>query len=224
VFHEPFPLNTKPEMVETPGWFKQWRATVEATLPTYRILERCLTEGGAVAEAVAFEDSPDAEFIASGISGMGPDHPAIARHGRYVMWGFHGSPEKMTETGRRLLLNVIAYADRMRDAELLVRRQTAPRAFARVPLEDRDYVHGVPGEWLRVDPDARRLGVPNNSAAFLEAIRDRLRRDPADALAHALRERYVPQAPKVGFVPWLDANRELLFFSDWGGYRWLLRR
>ena len=55
-------------------------------------------------------NSIDAELIATGPSGKGPNRGAIVRHGRYILWGFEGPVANMTEDGRRLFVNTICYA------------------------------------------------------------------------------------------------------------------
>src|SRR5262245_794959 len=61
----------------------------------------------------------------------GPDYAAVARHGSVVMWGFHCMPETLTDAGRRLYLNTLAYAVKHKGALV----ETLRLRPARVDLE-----------------------------------------------------------------------------------------
>ncbi len=78
---------------------------------------------------------------------------------------------------------------------------------------------------FHLDEDARKLGVSNRSAEMLDAITTRLGADPDDPVGQRLLKRYVrPEgfASAGEFKSWLHQNREFLFFSDVGGYRWFV--
>lgn len=171
-----------------------------------------------------FEDAPDAEIIAGGIHTRHPDAPAIARHGAFVSWGFEGTPARMTETGRRLFLNVLAYAYAHRGQQPRVLVQTKAREFSRLLPADRPFAAAAGDENPRVDEEAKTLGVANDSPLFLTTLAERLEHDATDPLARALVGRYLPDAPVDGFRAWLGEHEGDLFFSDWGGYRWYSRR
>src|SRR5262249_25470717 len=54
---------------------------------------------------------------------------AVARHGRFLMWGFWGAPEHMTDAGRALLANCISYIAAFKDAPIETLAMTNPRDF-----------------------------------------------------------------------------------------------
>ncbi|MHC5080412.1 MAG: hypothetical protein ACYTHN_15475, partial [Planctomycetota bacterium] len=64
-------------------------------------------------------NSVDAELIAKGLSGKGPERGAIIRHGRFTLWGFEGSVESMTEAGKALFINIVHYAAKQGSAPVL---------------------------------------------------------------------------------------------------------
>jgi len=64
---------------------------------------------GLVSSPYGFEDSPDTEWISSGVNSKGPRSVALGRHGNFFLWGFAGDPSQMTESGRRVFVNAVAY-------------------------------------------------------------------------------------------------------------------
>ena len=90
-------------------------------------------------------------------------------------------------------------------------------AYYRTNLE-RVYREGV----FRIDEELKSLGIASNrTVAALEQLIDVLR-DPAHAKkARLLLDRYTDvsaQSPDK-WRQWLDANRERIYFSDVGGYK-----
>jgi hypothetical protein len=59
-----------------------------------------------------FEKNPDIELISGGANDKAITAAAIWRQGNLLHFGFEQSPDEMNETGRRLLLNSIAYISR----------------------------------------------------------------------------------------------------------------
>lgn len=113
IFRKPFPVAFRTEDTPTPKNFKEWKPTVGDTVPTFRVFDTFdekKDEWGLVTDDSGFEETPDAERILGGINHKGPDYAAIARHGSFVMFGFHARPERLTDEGRRLYLNTLAYA------------------------------------------------------------------------------------------------------------------
>lgn len=113
IFEKPFRVGFKIEDTPTPENFKKWKPSVGPTVPTFPIYVPKKGEDlepGLVTSNAGFEEEPDAEGILGGINMKGPDYFAIARHGSFVMWGFHCTPDQLTDEGRRLYLNTLAYA------------------------------------------------------------------------------------------------------------------
>ena len=72
---------------------------------------------------------------------------------------------------------------------------------------------------------SRKLGLSNRAPAILDALVKRLRDDPDDALGRRLVARYIKldgSSSVEKLQTWLEDNREFLFFSDVGGYRWFV--
>lgn len=64
---------------------------------------------GMVARPWGYEDSPETEYISSGVCAKTLDAVAIGRHGNFFHWGFAASPAFMTEEARPVLANAIVY-------------------------------------------------------------------------------------------------------------------
>ena len=113
IFQKPFPVAFTLEDTPSPDNFKKWSPGFADTLKTFPIFASYVEkqdEPGLVTGNMGFEDVPDAERILGGINMKGPEYASIARHGSFVMFGFHCLPEKFTDAGRKLYLNTLAYA------------------------------------------------------------------------------------------------------------------
>lgn len=80
------------------------------------------------------------------------------------------------------------------------------------------------GRHFEVDEDVRRLGVSNRKLDLLDRCVARLEKGEDAALAHRVLRRYTTEAfGEAGqWRTWPDTNRPRLFFTDTGGYRFLV--
>lgn len=118
IFRGPFTVNLKTTMEPTPEDAKMHASWENKTLPEklemwdvmgdtykkhpdYRI--------GMVARPFGFSDSPDVEYISSGICAKTIDAVAIGRHANFFHWGFAASPRYLTPQARAVLANAIVY-------------------------------------------------------------------------------------------------------------------
>jgi hypothetical protein len=146
IFQGPLPVEMNIQNTPTPTGYFHFAFAKECpkTLPTVAIL---LKEGypppfeelgktppkpddpepGIVTSDVGFLDSPDTESIAGGIHMKGQDYVAIGRQGHVLQWGFYGSPDEMTETGRRVFLNAVYYISTFKGAPILALREQEAR-------------------------------------------------------------------------------------------------
>jgi len=145
IFKGPVPVEMSIQNTPTPPGYFQWAFVKECpkTLPTVAILKKegyppppedvgkkppdFTWEPGVVTSDAGFLDSPDAESIAGGIHMKGPDYISIGRQGHILQWGFYGSPDEMTETGRRIFLNAVYYISTFKGAPILALREQIPR-------------------------------------------------------------------------------------------------
>ena len=83
-----------------------------------------------------------------------------------------------------------------------------------------------PEKWkVSVDADLVDLGASNRKPEFFAAVIARLDKDANDPLAARLITRYLPAgvaASAAGVREFQEHNRQRLFFSDLGGYRWFV--
>ncbi len=134
VFNKPFKVKVKVKVEEwdTPGNYKSRRLVNEPEVgdkvKVWRVQNSGKSYGSVVARRYGFTDSPDAEIIAAGFN-SGKEYGAvgIGRHGNILQWGFSMAPSKMTEPGRRLLVNCIVYIRRFDGRKPLVYRQASHR-------------------------------------------------------------------------------------------------
>ena len=78
---------------------------------------------------------------------------------------------------------------------------------------------------LTVDEDLAKLQLSNRTPAFLDWLLAALAKDESDVAALELARRYLgPEQAKdaTTATAWITANRPYLFFTDTGGYRWLV--
>lgn len=127
ILEGPFPLAIEFEDTPTPDNFRRFDPTVGDTVRTFPVFRSKFSEPGLVTGDHGFEDVPDAERILGGINMKGPGYAAVARHGSFVMWGFQGYADELTDVGRRLFLNVIDYAASRKGAAVETLREWTPR-------------------------------------------------------------------------------------------------
>src|SRR5580765_7436413 len=82
-------------------------------------------------------DGPEFETMCGGINTKQSTHAAIWRQGNLLHFGFEPEPSRLNATGRKLLLNAIAYIARFTADRPLVRQRSpfAPHAGERAPLD-----------------------------------------------------------------------------------------
>jgi hypothetical protein len=106
---------------------------------------------GLVSDPYGFEDSPDCEWISSGINSKGPLSMALGRQGHLFLWGFYGDPSRMTPSAQRVFLNTIVYMKGFDGAPILVREPKHARDYALMYSEMAKSLANDKGaaEWLR---------------------------------------------------------------------------
>src|SRR5262245_29900743 len=112
IFHPPLQPKIELATIMTPDGYKSWEADVPAKLTSWKVQDGELGKSvdyGLVSNPYGFEDSPDAEWISSGVNSKGPKSMALGRHGNWFLWGFAGDPTQMTDSGRQVFLNSICW-------------------------------------------------------------------------------------------------------------------
>ncbi len=164
-------------------------------------------------------NSIDAELIAKGTSGKGPERGAIVRHGPYTLWGFEGPVENMTEEGKALFINTVYYSAKQKDASVLEKKQNSSRDGLFIYLtkkgllgtvqqylpkeakgksieetynwllENRAYLMNT-GRPFEIDELARTMNIPNYKKEYLQRLIVRLRDNPDDVESNKALVRY----------------------------------
>lgn len=137
IFRGPFPVTLTLEERPTPedafhyGYFRD--DPTPKTLPMWRVQTKGYQTDkgfrvGMVARPWGFEDSPDAEYISSGVSQKTLDAVAIGRHGNFLGWGFAASPTYLTPEAQTVFANAVAYIAKFSGQGLLARKYHDRRA------------------------------------------------------------------------------------------------
>lgn len=127
------PYKVKMTMVDrpTPDGAKEFAPLVGETLPETTKMWRVNTKGymtdpgykvGMVSRPWGFEDSPEAEWISSGLCAKSIDAMALGRHGSFFHWGFAGGAADMTEEAKPLFANAIIYISKFAGQHLIARK------------------------------------------------------------------------------------------------------
>ncbi len=117
---------------------------------------------GMVSDPCGFLDSPDCEFMASGLNMKSPEAVAIGRQGNFLLWGFYSPPSDLTPEARHCFVNAICYIKKFDGQVPLVRKTQRGVASARQRalvyaadfkmILDREWFIGTQPESIRKDP------------------------------------------------------------------------
>lgn len=144
IFNGPFEVNltvvdepTPEPIYNFPHHFEGGR--VPETMPMWKVQTYDYTSAdnariGLVSRPGGYEDSPEAEYISSGVCAKSPDAVAIGRHGNFFHWGFAASPADMTEQAKPVLANAIVYISQFAGQTPIARKyndRAATRSYAR---------------------------------------------------------------------------------------------
>ena len=114
-----------------PANFRAYSSILDVpdAVSTLRVLRDPIGKPGYVTAGFGFLDSPECEILAGGFNEKTQEHFAIARQGRFLQWGFAGSPDDYTDEGRMLLANCLRYIRRFGGDPVREFRTTSPRAI-----------------------------------------------------------------------------------------------
>lgn len=285
IFHTPLEPKLEWSEVKTPENYRSWPGghDLPELLKVWKVQTASYPkiDPGLVSDPFGYEDTPDCEWISSGINSKGPSSVALGRVGNFFHWGFFADPSQMTESARQVFVNAICWmkqfdgqrpllpgksgqsrdwafvyvgyirelgdkettftsygpnGEKKQTAQEFLRTLFAPEVLTaagqgegkldadRIEAWYRSHLEQlIPGKTglLVVDPDVVELGVSNRKPELLDRIAERLIADPKDALALRCVDRYLQLPnPRPDVVAWIHANRDKLYFSDVGGFRW----
>lgn len=129
IFKGPFPVELTFETKPTPKDIFHYPSgkNVPKEIPMWRVQKEGYTEGkgyrvGMVSRSDGFLDSPDTEYISSGVNTKDVGAVAIGRHGNFFMWGFSGSPDYMTDEAKQVFANAIVYMKQFKGQKPIARK------------------------------------------------------------------------------------------------------
>lgn len=263
IFHKPYAIESVVESWDTPSSYVRRRLPNEPNLPKKMDVWRIQGtgnrggQGGVVARAYGFKDSPDAEALLLGVN-SGKEYGAVGvgRQGNVLQWGYAAPPAKMSEMGRRLFINCLCYISRFDGKLPLVRRAGYPRENAlrlaalitRIKDESffsstfapelQEKYKGDPDGLVKyylddyeliyrdrhfaIDKELKSLGIQSNrEIETLERLIECLGERKHARTARLLLGRYTDQtfSGSAHWKDWLTANRDRIYFSDFGGYK-----
>jgi hypothetical protein len=228
IFRGPLQPTIELHEVATPGEYPLWYEGrgLPATIPVWQVQVGALgkeIDYGLVSDPYGFEDSPDCEWISSGINSKGPSCLALGRQGNWFHWGFGGDPRQMTASARQVFLNTVVWMRAFDGRSVLLDRppDRAPRArewlLTNLSLYENATSHSA-------SVDARMVTYFHDSipAALFAACGDDPVRMFAWCSARLEYVRAVRSKPRIGyqdyeFDPMLErlgvSNRRLEFFD-----------
>lgn len=131
IFQGPFPVKMTVETCPTPSDAFHYTYYYDGTMPDSIPMWRVQTKGykdtpgfaiGMVSRPWGYTDSPDAEYISSGVCAKTLDAVAIGRHGNFLHWGFAASPAYMTDEAKNVFANAVAYIARFNGRGMQARK------------------------------------------------------------------------------------------------------
>lgn len=131
VFKGPFKVKMTTETLPTPEDAYHYNYFYDSPLPESMPMWRVQTKGyktdqgfpiGMVSRPWGYTDSPEAEYISSGVCAKTIDAVAIGRHGNFLHWGFAASPRYMTEEAKIVFVNAVAYISKFKGTKIIARK------------------------------------------------------------------------------------------------------
>lgn len=131
IFNGPFETELTFEKKPTPEDAFHYKYFHEGDMPDSLMMWKVQTKGyktdkdfavGMVSRPWGYTDSPDAEYISSGVCAKTLDAVAIGRHGNFMTWGFAASPLYMTEEAKTVFANAVCYMAGFNGKKMIARK------------------------------------------------------------------------------------------------------
>jgi hypothetical protein len=134
IFQKPFKVDLELDEIDTPANYRRYPEGVglPPKMQVWRVHPDKLKDKnvGLVSDGYGFTDSPDCEYVSSGLNSKGPGSVALGRQGNWFLWGFCAAPSDMTEPAKRAFLNTVVYMKRFDGQRALVTNPTRSRQWA----------------------------------------------------------------------------------------------
>ncbi len=131
IFKGPFKVKLTMKTKPTPESAFEYAYFVDEKIPAQIPMWEVQTKGyktdphfriGMVARPWGYTDSPDAEYISSGVCAKTIDAVAIGRHANFLHWGFAASPRFMTEEAKTVFANAVVYISKFAGCKPIARK------------------------------------------------------------------------------------------------------
>lgn len=101
-----------------------------------------------------------------------------------------------------------------------------PDALKAFLVQNREYMYSdISAQYsLKIDEDAKALGISNRDIKLLYKAVEMLHKGEQAEMAKRILNRYSKEKFETAgeWKQWLDSNKKKLFFTDSGGYVWLV--
>lgn len=200
IFNGPFPVSMTVRMKPTPSDAYHYACYVDGPIPDSIPMWKVQTKGyvtdrgfrvGMVARPWGFEDSPDAEYISSGVCAKTLDAVAIGRHANFLHWGFAASPMDMTEEAKTVLANAIVYISKFAGQRPIARKYNDRIATREYLKELKELsTRAAWEERLKANEEFNKQQLKEQKAAQAKQARGEKLNDNEEAMLN-----YEPQKP-----------------------------
>src|SRR5436853_674153 len=180
IFNAPHKVHIQLEDIPVPEHYAHYASrAVPATFKAWKVFNRPpkpasdsrgadsrpSTENvGMVSDGFGFEDSPDCEWISSGLNSKGPDSLALGRQANFFLWGFACTPELLTASAKDVFTNAIVWMKQFDGQRPIVKKVASPREWVFVELwvasKQKDKAPAVGGGESRATEVAAVAGDP----------------------------------------------------------------
>lgn len=180
IFKGPFKVDLKPSMQTTPADAKMHASWEDKVLPEKTEMWQVQTTNyekdptkriGMVARPFGYFDSPDVEYISSGVCAKTIDAVAIGRHANFFHWGFSASPRDLTPAGKTVLANAIVYIAKFNGQHPIARKLDENILTRDVIRREGYYVHSQRGYRERVESNREFYDTIDSIGAVIRAKR-----------------------------------------------------
>lgn len=245
IFKGPFPVELTFETKPTPEGIYHYPSgkNIPKEIPMWRVqkegyLERKGYRVGMVSRGGGFLDSPDAEYISSGVNTKDVGAVAIGRHANFFMWGFSGSPDYMTEEAKQVFANAVVYMKQFKGQKTIARKYNDR-------IATKDYIDDIIGRLNKesfedtkiyyeqlnqqMAETVRKLEEKKNKGEALTEMEEAILKAQSKPMPIPDWEQYVQQTSREFFTPeyvnnvealkqFLRENRKYMFSEPDGFY------
>ena len=249
IFKAPFKVSITMEELPTPKNALSFQKYFKEIIPPTQQMWRVQTQGymttpdfrvGMVCRPWGFTDSPDTEVISGGVSLKSPDAIALGRHGNFFHWGFAASPDYMTEEAKVVFANAVYYTSKLKGEKVIARKYDDRKStrnemffvYSRSPKDSAVMSENLPYLYmdkgsrsgLKIDEDAKLLGVATNNHLILDKAISMLEKGESADVAQRILDRYtlVTFCSPKGYRDWYEKYKKDLFFTETGGFYFLV--